>query len=294
MQRLLQTFATKITPAQSMKMFTAAKSPKRSWAEHYLYLVAVSEACGGADNLVLDNIAHYADPATGVSMLSRLNLTRTDHLRQAEELTHFTQSTEIELRGKTLGKDVVNNVASDLEEKRKCFKYGEVGYLKAVCPPRKKKTDVDFTLAVGDSGVIKDDHWILDSGSSRHLVNDVSLLEDVEDFTSEYTTAAKDGDTLRASKRGRVVIKADALGERRTVQLLDVQYAANLERNIILYSKLEKKGIVLSYREGRRVLVLRAGGPPIMDVVMGQLCAHYFGLHVSARVRGRVVCLNLS
>ncbi|KAG3006392.1 hypothetical protein PC120_g17375 [Phytophthora cactorum] len=27
--------------------------------------------------------------------------------------------------------------------------------------------------------------------------------------------------------------------------------------------------------------------------VMGQLCAHYFGLHVSARVRGSVVCLNL-
>ncbi|KAG2762506.1 hypothetical protein PC129_g19690 [Phytophthora cactorum] len=27
--------------------------------------------------------------------------------------------------------------------------------------------------------------------------------------------------------------------------------------------------------------------------VMGQLCAHYFGLHVSARVRASVVCLNL-
>ncbi|KAG3061207.1 hypothetical protein PI125_g24758 [Phytophthora idaei] len=28
-------------------------------------------------------------------------------------------------------------------------------------------------------------------------------------------------------------------------------------------------------------------------IVMGQLGAHYFGLHVSARVRGIVVCLNL-
>ncbi|KAG2829762.1 hypothetical protein PC113_g3775 [Phytophthora cactorum] len=28
-------------------------------------------------------------------------------------------------------------------------------------------------------------------------------------------------------------------------------------------------------------------------LVMGQLCAHNFGLHVSARVRGSVVCLNL-
>ncbi|KAG3116281.1 hypothetical protein PI125_g4782 [Phytophthora idaei] len=30
-----------------------------------------------------------------------------------------------------------------------------------------------------------------------------------------------------------------------------------------------------------------------VDVVMDQLCAHYFSLHVSARVRGSVVCLNL-
>ncbi|KAG3114116.1 hypothetical protein PI125_g6728 [Phytophthora idaei] len=28
--------------------------------------------------------------------------------------------------------------------------------------------------------------------------------------------------------------------------------------------------------------------------VMGQLCAHYFGLHVDARVRGSVVFLNLN
>ncbi|OWZ21672.1 hypothetical protein PHMEG_0003732 [Phytophthora megakarya] len=46
MQRLLHNFVTKITLAQSMKMFTAPKSAKRSWTEHYLYLVAVSEACG--------------------------------------------------------------------------------------------------------------------------------------------------------------------------------------------------------------------------------------------------------
>ncbi|KAG2931089.1 hypothetical protein PC114_g2277 [Phytophthora cactorum] len=31
----------------------------------------------------------------------------------------------------------------------------------------------------------------------------------------------------------------------------------------------------------------------ILVPVMGQLCAHYFGLQVSARVRGSVVCLNL-
>lgn len=58
MQRLLQTFLTKITSIQSMKLFTAAKSLQQSWTEHFLYLTAVSDACGGADNIVLDNIVH--------------------------------------------------------------------------------------------------------------------------------------------------------------------------------------------------------------------------------------------
>lgn len=80
MQHLLRTLATKITPAQIMKMYTATKSLKRSWTVHYLYLMAVSEVCGSADNLVHEIIAHYADPSMRVPMLARLSLTRVDQL----------------------------------------------------------------------------------------------------------------------------------------------------------------------------------------------------------------------
>ena len=87
MQRILQKFTTKMSPAQSMKRFTAPKASQRSWTDHFLYLTAVSDACGGADSLVLDNIAQYADPHMRTTMLSRLNIHRMDHLRQAEELS---------------------------------------------------------------------------------------------------------------------------------------------------------------------------------------------------------------
>ena len=87
LQRLLHKFATKMTPAQSMKIFTVLKNSKRRCTEHYLFFVAVSEACGGSDNLVQDNILHYADPSMRVSVLARLYLTRIDYLRQAEELS---------------------------------------------------------------------------------------------------------------------------------------------------------------------------------------------------------------
>ena len=112
MQSLLQTFTIKITPAQSMKLFTAAKALHRSLTEHFLYLTVVSDACGGADNLFLDKIVHYADPTMRTTMLSRLNLNRGDYLRQAEELEHFAQSTKLEDRVKQLGRDVANVVDS--------------------------------------------------------------------------------------------------------------------------------------------------------------------------------------
>ncbi|KAG6942789.1 hypothetical protein JG687_00018852 [Phytophthora cactorum] len=37
----------------------------------------------------------------------------------------------------------------------------------------------------------------------------------------------------------------------------------------------------------------RSGARPFPRSVMSQPCPHYFGLHVSACVRGSVVCLNL-
>lgn len=237
MQRLLHTFATKITPAQSMKIFTAPKNPKRSWTEHYLYLVAVSEACGGADNLVQDNIVHYADPSMRVSMLARLNLTRIDYLRQAEELAHFAQSTEIELRGKHIGRDVVNTVHNERRDARKvrpdgrkdrqfvrkCYKCGKPGHIKAVC--RESSTDlrstdeVYYTLAIGSSSV-EEGYWILDSGSSRHLVNNMSVLEDPEDYVSECVAA--DGGRLRITSRGSAVITTTVMGKTTKVRLTDV------------------------------------------------------------------------
>nr|CCA25072.1 conserved hypothetical protein [Albugo laibachii Nc14] len=192
MQRLLQAFSTKITPAQSMKLFTAPKALHRSWIDHILYL---------------------------------------------------TDSTEIEARTKHFVRDVVNAVDPrnifkskekiDHPSLKKCYRCGKEAHLKATCPYRKKHVQQeDFTLAIGATSIF---HWILDSGSSRHLVNDLNLLEDPVDFNSEFLTAASDGEPFRITKKGSLMITVKALGVRKTVRLLDVQYAENLERNIISY-----------------------------------------------------------
>ena len=128
-------------------------------------------------------------------MLARLNLTRIDYLRQARELAHIAQSTEIELRGKNIGKDVINTVENgrraypktrmhnrkDRRDMRTCYKCEKPGHLKIACPEGSAETratdDVDFVLEIGGSSV-KEDYWILDSGWSRHLVDVALIMKD--------------------------------------------------------------------------------------------------------------------
>lgn len=72
------------------------------------------------------------------------------------------------------------------------------------------------------------------------------------------------------TKQGSVDIKVVALGVVNTIRLLYVQYAANLERNIISYGKLEAKGYLLEYRGGRRVLCFGVGGVSVLIVGCNQ------------------------
>ena len=95
MQRMLDTFKTTITAAQAMKLFTAKKDGKRSWPEHYLYLVAVSDAAGGAEQQVLDNIVRYASSELSTILMAKYETHHVDYLVHAEELAHFAQAIEM-------------------------------------------------------------------------------------------------------------------------------------------------------------------------------------------------------
>ena len=72
--------------------------------------MAVDEACGGAYVLILRHYCASAEPSIRVSTLAWLNLTRIGCLRHAEDLVHFAQLTEVELRGKNIGRDAINAV----------------------------------------------------------------------------------------------------------------------------------------------------------------------------------------
>ncbi|CAI5720402.1 unnamed protein product [Peronospora destructor] len=93
MDRMNLNFGPRISKSQAFKLFTFEKKESVSWSDHMLFLMAVSDAVGGAQDQVLENIAKYASSGTEIQgvLLARYNLYREDYLRQAEELVYFAQ-----------------------------------------------------------------------------------------------------------------------------------------------------------------------------------------------------------
>uniref|UniRef100_A0AAV1TBU1 Retrovirus-related Pol polyprotein from transposon TNT 1-94-like beta-barrel domain-containing protein n=1 Tax=Peronospora matthiolae TaxID=2874970 RepID=A0AAV1TBU1_9STRA len=75
-------------------------------------------------------------------------------------------------------------------------------------------------MSIGDDSDDEDDDWILDSGSSRHLMNDTSLLRDARDCDQECHLA--DGETTKLTQVGSVVLTVLARGQQQDVTLTDV------------------------------------------------------------------------
>ncbi|KAJ8535207.1 hypothetical protein ON010_g13531 [Phytophthora cinnamomi] len=223
MERMLETFKTTITPAQAMKLFTTQKDPKRTWPEHYMYLVTISEACGGgADYLVLNNIVQYASLNLRMVLMAKVDGTRTDYLQQAEELAHFAQA----------------------------WSWSR---------PRA----ADIMLAVNEMPDESDETWILDSGSSRHLVNDASCLENP--VRCNDRCMQPNGEPLGISVKGSVTLCVTACEVPQTVKLTEVYFSKNVVHNLISYGQLDNKGYLLTVKDGKRVMG-NADGKAVFDL----------------------------
>ncbi|DBA03963.1 TPA: hypothetical protein N0F65_010616 [Lagenidium giganteum] len=168
MDRMMKAFKTTLSTAQAIKLFTARKDAKRSWQEHLLYLVAVGEAAGTSDELILENIVQYASPELKPVLLAKYDARRPDHLQQAEELTQ-----------------------------RDC-KMSRKAPPKNGSSKKKQEKESDLTLAVIDGPDDAHD-WILDSGFNRHLVNDPARLINASACNSDCVLP--DGQTLTVTHR---------------------------------------------------------------------------------------------
>ena len=151
--------------------------------------------------------------------MDKYNNDRHDHLSQAEELAHFEQSVELESKtGRTLGRELVAAVTDERRRKetRSCYNCGKQCHLKIDCRSKENvnksaKNDGEVVLAVNDDSDNVNDDWILDSGASRHLVNDDRLMIDAE-IRNDVVSLA-DNEKVGLSKVGSVRLSVVANGK---------------------------------------------------------------------------------
>ena len=87
-------------------------------------------------------------------------------------------------------------------EIRVCHKCGKVGHIwSRYSLVKRENQGANFVFAIGNGVDAHANHWILDSGSSRHLVNDPSLLTNPTLGKSECLTAATDVSVVSPSKK---------------------------------------------------------------------------------------------
>lgn len=100
----------------------------------------------------------------------------------------------------------MNRFKIDLfQERRRYFLCGKLGHIAANCPnaDTNERHDSDYTLAISDMVDDSTEVWILDSGSSRHLVGNMDWLDDCKDASG--ICVQPDGKPLNITKRGSVV-----------------------------------------------------------------------------------------
>nr|CCA18061.1 AlNc14C44G3620 [Albugo laibachii Nc14] len=132
------------------------KRTGHSWNEHFLSLSAVSEAIGGADDMLLESVIKYANPDFEQALMALVNTMREDTRRQAEELCHFDQ---------LMDSDTINNTPREAkswtryrtsairETKPKkqinCSSCGKSGYMKRQCRNKSSSSNEDIILGIG-------------------------------------------------------------------------------------------------------------------------------------------------
>ncbi|CAI5725919.1 unnamed protein product [Peronospora effusa] len=160
-----------------------------------------------SEKLALERFVNYAAPHMKVAIMGRYDPGRTDDLHHAQEILAWAQEIEDDDRPiRNHVKGAVNAVDSDSAGEK-----------------------TRWALAAhGDA--VELDHWILDSGASRQLVRDVSMLEHAVDCNETKWLLLPNGERLQVTKKGTVTLIGIDEGKEFELKLSNVYFAPLLSR----------------------------------------------------------------
>jgi hypothetical protein len=98
------------------------------------------------------------------------------------------------------------------------------------------------------TGMIEDDMWIIDSGSSRHMTRVQARLSNLNEKKTSYKVELGDKTTYHVEGFGQASIKMK-IGN--YVHLRNVLYVPGLEKNLVMISFLEDKGNIIDFMDGK-------------------------------------------
>nr|CCA26316.1 conserved hypothetical protein [Albugo laibachii Nc14] len=178
-------------------------------------------------------------------------------------------------------------------ETRTFYGCGEKGHSKSNCHRNKyagAAASARVTLAVGTGTCADSNSWILDSGSSVHLVKDVKMFRNATDCSQMFRAA--NNTMVQVTKLGTVKLRVKVDGREITVDLKQVYYASNLSDNIISCGILEGRGVFLERRNNRNSVVRQADPMKIFEVFRRNNVLQFdvIGSKTSVQVRIIPIC----
>nr|CCA26923.1 conserved hypothetical protein [Albugo laibachii Nc14] len=224
---------------QQAKQFLKAKKPTgRSWNENFISLPAVSEAVGGADDMLLKSVIKYKKAVRRIVSLCPAYGFKYHQYRTKG-------SKEMDARPNQRDRGNRAEEANKLLKLRKKWTYKERMLEQEILQQRRHRS----------------------SESSRHLVANDDLLQDRKECNE--SCIFPNGNEMKMVWTGSVKIIATVNGLPRNFLLKEVQHAENLPWNIVSCGKLEAKGCKLKYQADRSRVVERiSDGAMVFEVNM--------------------------
>lgn len=146
----------------------------------------------------------YAAPLMKIAILGRYKPSRTYYLHHAQELVVWAQ--EIEDDDKPI-KNVSKGILNAVGDARECFTCDKPNHIARECRSRSLSQwcgrQKDSLGACSVSVTVEIDQRIVDSGTSRHLVRNVSILKNAKDCKESNWFLLLNGKRLQATEKAQ-------------------------------------------------------------------------------------------
>lgn len=122
------------------------------------------------------------------------------------------------------------------------------------CIEVEKKFEENFTESLNievNNNNVNSVEWLLDSGCSDHIINNDACYNECTDLKVPVNVKVGDGRILKATKVGNIFVMFNDLNQE--VELLNVFFVKEMDRNLISYGKVTNSNKVISKGDTSKV-----------------------------------------